>query len=989
MRWVLVLLLSLFLGEGFVSAQGIVIESIGEKYNLNRKEIYRTIIDQKGFLWVTAHPGVFRFNGERFEEIGKETSLRYTTCYNITEDDRGRIWLLNDKNEVFKFENEKIEFVKRLNFEDAKTSNVYSLFVSNDSLIVSNGFYEVSIDCASYNLRTEKYEESKKYSLEIKDEGRIKSIYQFKFANFTSLELNTLELVNLDINFRDLGISKRLKIKNRFRKRTKYSPLFINQLRDGSIGLSWLNVLFLFDKEGEYRRIDLPIDALVNNVFLDSKGRYWVSVKYKELLCFDKDLNPINYDLDQFKGDIVTSVVEDDFGGLWFATYINGLKYCQNIEFKKHRLSAEVQGSELSNLCKVNEDNVLIGQNNGGVYKLSSKNDVGIFFKHPMKRNVLIKSLHYNTASGNVLCGLDYGVTKINFENKDYHYYYKFRRVYAYDLFQENDSVVIVAGGANVFKLNTNKDIVRKKVYPKKRLKSYCVEKVAEKEYWVGTQNGLVVFNGDSVTKTFFDNDTLNSRINKVLKVKDTKWMVTSEHGLVSSKNGKLTIYNASYGITDSRINCIYNAGDTNLWIGGDASLYKLILDSDPIKIERYDKTFGIPQGEIIDIASTRNLLWLNIGKSIYSVELDQFKPTPIKGKTHITKIVSNDSVYYFPEKIVLEYNHELNLNIVFNHLNFKRKDNARYRYRISNYIKEWVETQNSNVLLSALPPGEYEFELQSLNYANLWNPSKKTTIVITPQLWQSIWFRTGVFILIVVALYLLVIWRVNKVRDKESIHTQMAQLELKALKAQINPHFIFNSISSVQFYLSKNKPEKAAEYMQDFADLIRKVLNQSDNNLVSLESELKVIENYVKLESRKFRDDDLQLNYSISDQVSPREIQLPPTIIQPFVENAIWHGLKYKQGEKRIDILVSVQGDQLKICIEDNGVGRDKAKMFTKNNNRKSYGMTITANRIAVLNNTDGEHFKIEDLYTNDVPSGTRITLLLPFINTKTKALI
>ena len=982
MRWLLFLLLSLILSKNTLLAQELVIESIGEKYNLNRKEVYRTLIDQKGYLWITACPGVFRFDGEKFEEIGKETTLNHSTCYNITEDGEGRIWLLNDERKVFKVENETVTFVTQLEFRENTPSTVFSFRVINNHLVVSTGWREIVINCHSFETTSKVHKTNDEYQLII-DKSEYDSNRTYKFCYLKSLnELNNKSEANLTISNTIDSTKKTLKVNIRHKNKTKFSLVFIKKLIDGTIGICWHQDLILIEKSGRIKKITVPTKGLINTVFRDSKGRTWVATKYDKLYCFDKEYNPINLDLHQFDGDIVTSMVEDDFGGIWFATYLNGLKYCQNIEFKKHELGKGKVNYELSNFCKVDENNVLVGQNNGVLYQLNSKSEVHSFFKFPFDSKAYIKSISFDSISNNIWCGTDYGLSKINYQNKTFNYYYKYRNLFAYDAIVESDSTLIIAGTSNVYKQNLNKDFdSKRKLNPRKKLKSNTLERGSQNEYWVGTMKGLLLFNGEKIIKTFFDNDTLNSRIDKIVKVNDTYWIVTSKHGLVSSKNGKLTIYHSKYGITDSRINCIYNAGDTNLWVGGDASLYRIELNSNPLRIERFDQTYGIPQGEIRDISTTENLLWLNIGKSIFSIGLDHLKANKNGGQTHITKLVTNDSIYRYPQVVSMGYDDKMSLNVFYNHLNYRRKDKALYRYRIHNYSKRWIETRNSDVLITGLLPGEYRFELQSLSHTNQWNPSEFVTIVIAPRYWQSLWFKVCCMVLFVVVVYLFVVWRIKKIQNKESVATQIAQLELKALKAQINPHFIFNSISSVQFYLSKNKPEKAAEYMQDYADLIRKVLDQSDNNLVSLDSEIKVLENYVKLESRKFKNDDLELTINVERNIQLKSYQIPPTLIQPFVENAIWHGLKNKEGEKKIQLGFVLKGSKLEITISDNGIGRDKAKLYQKDKKRKSYGMTITSNRISVLNNSKEDTFWIQDVKEGDEVVGTQVTLQLPYV--------
>ena len=208
-----------------------------------------------------------------------------------------------------------------------------------------------------------------------------------------------------------------------------------------------------------------------------------------------------------------------------------------------------------------------------------------------------------------------------------------------------------------------------------------------------------------------------------------------------------------------------------------------------------------------------------------------------------------------------------------------------------------------------------------------------------------------------------------------------MADAEMQALRARMNPHFIYNALNSIQSLVLDNRTQEAVRYIGKFAKLLRQVLEQSDNNLITLEKELNTLDLYIQLEALRMN---AQLHHDIEvdEQLMPEKELVPPLIIQPYVENALWHGLSRKTNERNLWITVSATEDWLIIKIRDNGIGRHQAAIHKRESgiNASSKGMSITANRLALMNNetTEGA-VSVLDLYDElQQPQGTEVTLRL-----------
>lgn len=285
------------------------------------------------------------------------------------------------------------------------------------------------------------------------------------------------------------------------------------------------------------------------------------------------------------------------------------------------------------------------------------------------------------------------------------------------------------------------------------------------------------------------------------------------------------------------------------------------------------------------------------------------------------------------------------------------------------------------------LPPGSYRFKVRSVNPAGTFSTGITTlTINILPAFWQTAWFRVLCTLLIIVLIYIYFKLRVNAVkkeaRRRAVIQQQIAQLEMKALRAQMNPHFIFNALNSIQTFMMKRETEQALSYLSRFARLIRNVLDNSQLNSIPISKELKMLENYLELEKLRFGD---QFSYiiTVDDALDPDFTDIPTMILQPFVENAIWHGLLHKKEDGRLSITFHQREGSLLCVIEDNGIGREKAAMQRQQGNEHhSRGLQITRDRLALYNrrfNLEAT-FDIEDLYDEaGQPAGTRVCVWFP----------
>jgi LytS/YehU family sensor histidine kinase len=282
-------------------------------------------------------------------------------------------------------------------------------------------------------------------------------------------------------------------------------------------------------------------------------------------------------------------------------------------------------------------------------------------------------------------------------------------------------------------------------------------------------------------------------------------------------------------------------------------------------------------------------------------------------------------------------------------------------------------------------------FKVKAANNDGVWNSDiASVKIHIQPPFWQTSWFFTMVSFITAAMVVGFYKYRVGQIRKQEKVKTQynkqIAEAKMTAFRAQMNPHFLFNCLNSINRYILKKDPMIASEYLTKFSKLMRQILDNSKDATISLENELTALKLYIQLEALRF-ENKFDFKIEVDDEVTTDYIQIPPLLLQPYVENAIWHGLMHKkEGQPFLLIQLQIKDEYLECIIEDNGVGRVKAlelksKSATQN---KSMGMQITSERITLMKIVDPGSRKnpvrIIDLKNESgEPRGTRVELQIP----------
>jgi len=317
----------------------------------------------------------------------------------------------------------------------------------------------------------------------------------------------------------------------------------------------------------------------------------------------------------------------------------------------------------------------------------------------------------------------------------------------------------------------------------------------------------------------------------------------------------------------------------------------------------------------------------------------------------------------------------------------FARSEKNEFAYRLWGYEADWVVLKNGHsASYTQVPPGNYILEIKTGHAGHWYDTIKRLPIYIAPPFWETWWFRVLILLLLSGLTALLYRARVRQIRREERLKSEfnqrIARTEMAALRAQMNPHFVFNCLSSINRFILVNQPDEASVYLTKFSRLIRLILDNSRTEAVHLHKELEALKLYIEMEQMRFFDR-FEYEISIDPGVQTEHLEVPPLLIQPFVENAIWHGLLHQKTAGKLQIKVYPEGKRLCIEVEDNGVGRQKAmELKTRSATvHKSLGMKLTAERLEVINQLYGTSAAVETVDLVDAAGqalGTRVLIRL-----------
>ena len=378
----------------------------------------------------------------------------------------------------------------------------------------------------------------------------------------------------------------------------------------------------------------------------------------------------------------------------------------------------------------------------------------------------------------------------------------------------------------------------------------------------------------------------------------------------------------------------------------------------------------------IYDIALYDNKIVLATNLGIDIIE-DCKKPFEFNS-TYIYPIIVNNKQYSSSDNTYNLKSSQNNIQISFVTPFYGENNQIKYRYKLSDTDTVWKITSNTTIQFPNLSSGNYRFVVQPF-YNNIYGEEAFINLNICPYFTQTWWFRVLIFLILMWIGY--IIYR-NKLHKKE-VEKELILSKQKALRSQMNPHFIFNSLNSIQNFILKNQQDLSIKYLSRFSKLIRNILDNSERTYIKISEDIEALTHYIELEKARFKNR-FKYSFEVDKNLDTDFYCIPPLLIQPYVENAIWHGLMHKQESGSIFISYKMIDEKIVCTIEDDGVGRKKAGELEKSSAHVSKGTIITNERISILAKSHNIEIKCEviDLYDkNKEAYGTRIEFFIPLI--------
>ncbi|MBL0047228.1 MAG: histidine kinase [Bacteroidetes bacterium] len=978
----LILLLGLLCGNS-TSAQEPVFRNIGINQGLPSSEVYRIIQDKKGIIWFSTDAGVCSFNGHSIKCYTTADGLPDNTVFDLVEDAKGRIWMNCYNGTLCYFENEKFVTI-------AASQELKKILKETNSLITSiqlDGSQSLWIG-TSVNLyfvpAAKNYSEIKKYNSHYDSSQCVIKVLD-NDKTIESTTRNSVQLISglsdrgqiyFQINKNDNNLTAVL-----FKTNLAFNPKFCSLFsKDKKVVYTYRNYLFKQLAGNKQKQLQFPKTIISINE--DPAGNLWVGLAKGGVYFFKKgDLNTIPKVY--FENYSISSTHFDRENGVWLSTFEKGIFYAPSANYfcfpQNEELSSNIAGLGLFG------SKIYVGTTGNSIYAIS--NDIELLKMPASKETNLSSVINFFPFGNKLVCGGNklalFDTIKNNFvypQNKNNITYFGT----CFSKNEEGNLVFVAQGGYYEFKNN------RVELAIKLPSRGTSLFRSRSGEMYLGTLIGLYQLLDTEFVPV--DNVILsNERVNCIAGDKANRLYVgTKNKGLFINAGNKWISVTKENGLSSDICNFIFCDDADTVWVATNKGI-SFFNSSTPNKIQTITISNGLPTNEISSLARRGNQLFVGTREGLCMINLNQNLLNLIPPNIFISKAIESKKSEIIQDHCVLTYNQN-NLTFFIECPTFKNLFSPSYTYVLKGYSDSIRKSEKENLEFQNLEPGEYSLIVKGVNNNGMQSKAAAVfSFTINPPFWKTGGFIFFEIVLAALLIYLIVIWRINKVRKQERIKTEMnaaiTESRMTALQAQMNPHFIFNAINSIQSFILNNDTQNAYDYLAKFAKLVRLVLNNSKLNTIKLETEIETLQLYVQMEQIRFKnsfDFIVSLDKSIDD-IS--EISIPVMLVQPFIENAIWHGIMPLQEKRKgkIELKITQNEHYLQITIEDNGVGRVASEKSKTERSHKSLGMQLVAERLGLIESNGNQKANMEVVDLSDDKNqalGTRIVINLPNTN-------
>lgn len=934
---------------------------------LPSSETYFVHQDSHGYMWFCTDHGVVKYDGFRMHLYNKSNGLPDEVVFEIFEDEIGRVWfyLYNGTLAYYDHERRKMlpykynHLLKEVNHGDFNTRK--SFIVDKDDQVTYAGNYNLA--------RIDKH-------------GRL-TCYQSKRFK---------ELVNVGNEWLPTGMNNPNARKDFEIKFTpeKGKPFYFTYGAEISKyeALEIKKQLFLIINTSifDFRNPSVKTEFIDYTGMYHIDGELWITT----LTGAYRFKNPEKADLTKpdgvyLKDQKISSVAKDSEGGYWFSTLDNGVFYTPCLEIMNWSPEDKEQKGAIHDINGIGTD--VYYTSFFGYYNLESgkrllavrgaQNVIGIW------NNKLVLSNNLPPLLKKAVKKEKWGFIAPQFQgwvvDRDDHFYAAY--ILPFKIGKKN--------------LIPEQLLSLEQIYDNEKYSAHHFKSLAFDEngkLYAGSLIGLFRMGKGKVEKCRLPGELDRIRITDLEFHK--KWglvAATRGKGLILLKNEKVIgKIQAKDGLLSNQVNSIYIDKKGILYVATNKGISKVVqLANHQVRIFNLTALNGLASAEVNTIFSNPNGVYIGTREGITLIP-SSYKWT----KTSHEKQIQIQSVFT-NGKQVTDFKNGMKFNasnriirFLLKTTNYKSQHKLPYRYRFRK-TDPWSLGFNGELIMINPAFEAYELEIQYRNEYGSWsNPYVLTRFSILPPFYSTWWFTALIVLVILTVSFLFFKSRIRVIQYRNAMQAEIKLLEQKALLAQMNPHFIFNSLNSIQSFLIFNENDLAERYLLKLSQLIRMTLSNSRESEISIEKEIDVLRKYIELEQMRFKN---RFDFDINVSLTPADYQrsIPPMLIQPFVENAILHGFKELRDGGKLELNIGgVLNDVLHVQVIDNGLGYGVGKKTTVQDH-KSYGTQITSERLNLFREKYQVefHFTIEKIVDEAGNSkGTKVEVSIPIITKKNK---
>lgn len=893
------------------------------KDELANSNVYDVMHDDKGYLWFATERGVSRFDGYKFTNYLFKDGLNGSIVYGLTSDAKGSVYAGTKNHGVYKLNG---------TFKQALPEHP---LMSNEQIAISGNFL--------YSLKDNAYVTA--YNLKSGEATLVCNDDDIQPTFITVGGKDTLYIATNKGLYASIKGKKATQVFRHFTESIHSLSIYDNIIYAGGEG-----IVYAINNQNSIIVARLETADKIKRLLRDNAGDFWCGTFPANKLYHitNNSVNDVSKSLG-INGTSINEIYQDHEGNIWVATYGKGV-FCLHHNYCFNYTKFDGLENEYVTALQPIGNTLYIGTYDG-LYQL---NDQGI--KKYKQFNGELEYIRNISSTGNTayitISGINadrIDIAKSNINGTNIQYLHT-----AFNLI-EGDTIYFNHWDGKVWRAIVTPDGIKNKsvIFENKSglwKRTNVLYRDREKRLWIGTTHGLYILEPDGKTLAV-DTGFLCTNISSILQDDGGEVYIGSDKGLAVFDDYKWTASRQVNGKTVESITSLAHDNQHRIWIGTLNGLF--ILDKD--KLLQFDARNILMSDEINALAfdKTNNIIWVGSTFGLSRIDVAQFDVSPIIAPAAVFKTLrTDDSIYRdlgTDSKLELPYTLK-NLTLRFSAIQFSAPDGIKFFYKFDD--GEWEPTVGRQIEFASIPYGEHVIMLKSVGERGVEGPVATLTIRVSTPFYATTIFKICVAILIGLLVYLILRKRFeiqrNKQQERLELQSKVAELRHQALAASMNPHFIFNALNSIQHFINSHNTEEATDYLAKFARLIRMMLDYGGRTFIPLKDELERLEYYLELEKVRFGE---KLNYviEVDDTLRQSNIEIPNMVIQPVVENALWHGLLPANRKGYLLIKFVKTGEAIRVTVDDDGIGINEGRR-RKKKEHNSLGIQMIHERLELL---------------------------------------